>query len=44
MEEILNGLADAVIKGDEEKAKEMAKKAIEANIDPLIAINNGLMK
>ncbi len=43
-EEILNGLAEAIIKGDEEKAKEMAKKAIEANIDPLIAINEGLMK
>jgi methanogenic corrinoid protein MtbC1 len=43
-EEILNGLAEAIIRGDEEKAKEMAKKAIEANIDPLIVINNGLMK
>jgi corrinoid protein of di/trimethylamine methyltransferase len=43
-EEILNGLAEAIIRGDEEKAKEMAKKAIEANIDPLVVINNGLMK
>ncbi|MEM0285763.1 MAG: corrinoid protein [Candidatus Methanomethylicaceae archaeon] len=43
-EYILNELAEAVILGDEEKAKNVAKKAIEMGIDPLIAINDGLMK
>ncbi|MDH5806121.1 MAG: corrinoid protein [Candidatus Methanomethylicaceae archaeon] len=43
-EYILNELAEAVILGDEEKAKNVAKKAIEIGIDPLIAINDGLMK
>ncbi|MEM3039924.1 MAG: corrinoid protein [Candidatus Methanomethylicaceae archaeon] len=43
-EEILNGLAESVISGDEEKAKDFAKKALEAGIDPLKAINEGLMK
>ncbi|MBS7288833.1 MAG: corrinoid protein [Candidatus Freyarchaeota archaeon] len=43
-EEILNGLADSVISGDEGRAKDLAKKALEAGIDPLKAINEGLMK
>ena len=43
-EEILNGLAESVISGDEEKAKDLAKKSLEAGIDPLKAINEGLMK
>lgn len=43
-EEILNGLAESVISGDEEKAKDFAKKALQAGIDPLKAINEGLMK
>ncbi|MCX8181741.1 MAG: corrinoid protein [Candidatus Methanomethyliaceae archaeon] len=43
-EEILKSLADSVISGDEEKAKDFAKKALEAGIDPLTAINEGLMK
>ncbi|MBC7113847.1 MAG: cobalamin B12-binding domain-containing protein [Candidatus Methanomethyliales bacterium] len=43
-EEILQNLADSVISGDEEKAKDFAKKALEAGIDPLTAINEGLMR
>lgn len=43
-EDILKSLADSVISGDEEKAREFAKKALEAGIDPLRAINDGLMK
>ncbi len=43
-EEILRNLADSVISGDEEKAKDFAKKALDAGIDPLTAINEGLMR
>lgn len=43
-EDILKDLANSVINGDEEKAKDSAKKALEAGIDPLKAINEGLMK
>ncbi|HDM92772.1 MAG TPA: cobalamin-binding protein [Candidatus Korarchaeota archaeon] len=42
-EAILKGLAQAVIDGDEDKAREFAKKAIEAGIEPLCAIKEGLM-
>lgn len=41
---IFEELRKAVIEGDIEKAKEAAKKALEANIDPLEAITNGLAK
>lgn len=43
-EYIFNELAEAVISGDEERAKSAARKAIEMGIDPLKAINEGLMK
>ena len=43
-EDILKGLAESVISGDEEKARDFAKKALDAGIDPLRAINEGLMK
>jgi len=39
---VLKGLADAVIIGDPKLTEELAKKAITANIDPLIAIEKGL--
>jgi trimethylamine corrinoid protein len=41
-DEILENLKNAVIEGDEEKAKESAKQALEANIDPLEAMQLGL--
>lgn len=41
-EAILKGLYDAVLKGDTEKAREMAKQSIDANIPPLLAIEKGL--
>lgn len=43
-EYIFNELAEAVILGDEERARNAAKKAIEMGVDPLKAINDGLMK
>ncbi len=43
-EEILRSLAESVINGDEERARDSAKRALEAGIDPLTAINDGLMK
>lgn len=40
-DEILNGLADAVVKGDESKCIELANKALENNIDAYEAVING---
>jgi trimethylamine corrinoid protein len=40
--EILENLKNAVIEGDEGKARESAKQALEANIDPLEAMQLGL--
>jgi trimethylamine corrinoid protein len=40
--EILENLKNAVIEGDEEKARESAKQALGANIDPLEAMQLGL--
>ncbi|MHC1605552.1 MAG: corrinoid protein [Candidatus Methanofastidiosia archaeon] len=40
-EEILKGLAEAVIKGNEEKCVELARKALEEGVDPYNAIMNG---
>ncbi len=42
-EAILRGLAESVIDGDEDRAREFAKKAVDAGIDPLTAIKEGLM-
>lgn len=42
--QILDELADAVINGDDAKSSRAAKHAVEMGIDPLFAINNGLMK
>ncbi|MDK2464459.1 MAG: corrinoid protein [Candidatus Korarchaeota archaeon] len=42
-EAILRGLAESVIDGDEDRAREFAKKAVDAGIDPLTAIKGGLM-
>ena len=41
--EVLQGLANAVIEGDEDSAREWAKRSIELGIDPLVAIREGLM-
>lgn len=41
-EEILQKLAEAVINGDVDLAREMAKRALEAGIEPWVAINQGL--
>jgi corrinoid protein of di/trimethylamine methyltransferase len=41
-EEILQKLAEAVINGDVDLAREMAKRALEAGIEPWIAITEGL--
>lgn len=43
-EEIIDGLRKAVVNYDEESAKELAKDAIENGIDPLEAIQDGLVK
>lgn len=43
-ESIFDELAQCVITGDEEKARNVAKKIIEMGLDPLRAINDGLMK
>jgi corrinoid protein of di/trimethylamine methyltransferase len=41
-EEILQKLAEAVINGDVDLAREMAKRALEAGIEPWVAITQGL--
>jgi len=43
-EEILEGLAKAVIDGDEVKSEELAKKSLELGIDPYEALMNGCNK
>ncbi len=43
-EAILRGLAESVIEGDEDRAREFAKKAVDAGIPPLTAIKEGLMR
>ncbi|MCS7098614.1 MAG: corrinoid protein [Candidatus Methanomethyliaceae archaeon] len=43
-ESIFNELAQCVIDGNEEKARIIAKRIIEMGLDPLKAINDGLMK
>jgi corrinoid protein of di/trimethylamine methyltransferase len=43
-EAILNKLSDAVVSGKPDIAKEGAKEALAAKVDPLDAINNGLVK
>ena len=43
-EAILNKLSDAVVNGKPELAKEGAKEALDAKMDALAAINNGLVK
>ncbi len=43
-EEIIDGLRNAVLNYDEESAKGLAKEAIENGIDPLEAIQDGLVK
>jgi corrinoid protein of di/trimethylamine methyltransferase len=43
-QEILDRLAKAVMGGDEEAAKKAAQEAIDAKMDPLDAIKNGLSK
>jgi len=43
-EEILKGLAEAVIKGNEEKSMELAQEALKMRIDPYDAIMNGCSK
>lgn len=42
-EDILNDLSDSVLNMKEEKAVETAREAIEAGIDALDAVNNGLV-
>lgn len=42
--EILENLKNAVIEGDDEKARESARQALEADIDPLEAMQMGLAK
>ena len=42
--QILSDLANSVINGDETKSAEAAKKALQSGIEPLKAINEGLMK
>lgn len=42
--QILEELANAVYNGDDSKAVELSKKALQAGMDPLKAINEGLMK
>lgn len=43
-QEILNSLTQAVLEYDKEKAVELAKKALEARIDPIKALDHGLGK
>lgn len=42
MSSILEEIADCVIRGDEDKAREVAKKSLEAGIDPKVVITDGL--
>jgi corrinoid protein of di/trimethylamine methyltransferase len=42
--EIIEGLRKAVVKYDEESSQKLAKKALESGIDPLEAIEEGLVK
>jgi len=44
MEKILEDLMNAVINGDEDKAEELAKKTIEAGMDPVTVITGTLTK
>jgi methanogenic corrinoid protein MtbC1 len=41
-EAIFIGLYNAVLQGNSEKAREVAKQSVEANIPPLISIEKGL--
>jgi len=41
--EIFESAADAILKGDPEKAAEMAKKGLAAAIDPIMLINEGFI-
>lgn len=43
-EQILNNLAEAVIEGDDDQAAELTQKAIDAGIEPLRIIDEGLTK
>jgi len=43
-EEIIDGLRNAVVNYDDEGAKKLAKKAIDKGVDPLKAIQDGLVK
>ncbi len=43
-EQILENLAVAIVEGDEDKAVENAKAAMEAKLDPLETVENGLSK
>lgn len=43
-EKILENLAFAIVEGDEDKAVENAKAAMEAKLDPLETVENGLSK
>jgi len=42
--EILENLANAIIKGDKSTVKENAQKAVDEGLDPLEAVENGLSK
>ena len=42
-EDLYNKLSQAVIDGEPEDAEDLAKKALEQGLDPLICINQGLM-
>ena len=44
MEEILNGLSQAIIEGNISLTKELSKKALGKGVDPLIIIEKGLKK
>lgn len=41
-EQIFNDAAEAVVSGDEERAKEVARRALDAGLDPMEVINKGL--
>jgi corrinoid protein of di/trimethylamine methyltransferase len=43
-QEILENLANAIIAGDDSKARENAQAALEAQMDPLLAVEQGLSK
>ena len=42
--QLLENLAKAIIDGDQQSARENAQKAIEEDLDPLEAVDNGLSK